>query len=376
MPYYADLSRKGHLGAEWAADPVARDRAVDRLQALRALLSDSANPDSPPARRLNTLLLATWNLREFDSSTWGQRLPETYMYLAEIVDRFDLIAIQEVREDLYALDRLKSRLGANWSYLVSDVTEGRAGNRERLAYLYDTTKVRFLGMAGELVLPPVSGPNHTVLPAAQVARTPLMAAFQVGWTKLVVATVHIVYGEDTAEPAARVDEIRQVATFLKARSDSRSEAVRNFIALGDFNIFTAGDATLKALTDDGGFTVPDALQASPGSNIARNKKYDQIAFRNRMGRFEHTGRAGVVNYYSTVFREEDEPAYRPYIKAYIDARHARGSVSPQTPADDAGWRRDYATWKTYQMSDHLPMWCEFRVDFASEYLADLAAQPD
>ncbi len=40
-------------------------------------------------------------------------------------------------------------------YVVSDVTVGTAGNGERLAFLYDRRKVRFDGLAGELVLPPV-----------------------------------------------------------------------------------------------------------------------------------------------------------------------------------------------------------------------------
>ena len=277
MPYYADLNlRAAQAGHEWEADLPAHARTIERLRALRAALTDPER-GGPPPRSPGSLLLATWNLREFDSSTWGYRLPEAYAYLAEIIDRFDLVAVQEVREDLRALDRLRGRLGRRWQYLVSDVTEGTPGNRERLAFLYDTHAVQFLGMAGELVLPPVRAGGQFV-PAAQVARTPLMAAFQVGWTKFVLATVHIVYGEDSAEPVARVEEIRQVARFLRARADSPAESIRNIIVLGDFNIFAATDTTLKALTEDGGFTIPDGIQHIPGSNVEQNKRYDQIAY--------------------------------------------------------------------------------------------------
>jgi len=193
MPAYADLDPRGRLGPEWAADEPARTRAIERLLALREAL----RTQGPPPRSPGTLVLGTWNLREFDSGSWGLRLPESYAYIAEVMDRFDLVAIQEVRSDLQALQQLQQRLGPDWSYLVSDVTEGKAGNRERLAFLYDTTKVRFLGIAGELVLPPVTKGGIDV-PAQQVARTPLMATFQVGWTKFVLATVHILYGEDSA----------------------------------------------------------------------------------------------------------------------------------------------------------------------------------
>jgi endonuclease/exonuclease/phosphatase family metal-dependent hydrolase len=115
-----------------------------------------------------------------------------------------------------------------------------------LAYLYDTRKVRFLGMAGELVLPPVEKDGKTV-PATQVARTPLMAAFQVVWTKFVLATVHIIYGDKTAEPVARVEEIGQIARFLRHRTDIKTEPIRNIIILGDFNIFSDSDATLREI---------------------------------------------------------------------------------------------------------------------------------
>jgi len=64
------------------------------------------------------------------------------------------VAIQEVREDLSAIEQLKYILGdESWDYILTDVTEGRRGNRERMAFLYDAKKVRFGGLAGEIVLP-------------------------------------------------------------------------------------------------------------------------------------------------------------------------------------------------------------------------------
>ncbi len=56
--------------------------------------------DLPRRNLSDTLLLATWNIREFDSTKYGVRGREPIFYIAEIVDRFDLVAIQEVREDL------------------------------------------------------------------------------------------------------------------------------------------------------------------------------------------------------------------------------------------------------------------------------------
>src|SRR5436190_20670516 len=74
---------------------VAR-RTATRLLALRAKLDAEI-----PARTIGSnVLLATWNLREFDSPAYGMRPDECLFYIAEIISRFDIVAIQEVREDL------------------------------------------------------------------------------------------------------------------------------------------------------------------------------------------------------------------------------------------------------------------------------------
>lgn len=371
MPYYVDLN-EGRDGSPWKSDDAGRLRTIERLISLRKALSEAEG--APPQRTASNLLLASWNIREFDSEKWGPRLAESYAYIAEILSRFDLIAVQEVRANLDALEAVKRRLGSTWSYLVSDVTEGSAGNQERLAFLYDTRKVRFLGIAGELVLPPIEVRGEETVPAQQIARTPLMAAFQVGWTKFVLSTVHIVWGPSEAEPEVRVEEIRQVANFLRKRTEDPDEPIQNFIVLGDFNIFAKDDKTMEALVDDGGFTIPAGIQEIPGTNVPKNKKYDQIAFRSRQGRFEATGRANAFDYYEHLMREEDAGDYRPYIDAYIEERHSSGKSTPKKPSTDEDALDQFLDWRTYQLSDHLPLWAEFRIDFADEYLDDLKSK--
>ena len=95
---------------------VVRRRTAERLQRLRALLSAQV-----PQRTLeDTLLLATWNIRELDSGKYGARCPECFFYIAEIIRRFDLVAVQEVREDLGALDALKRRHGTRREVATDD----------------------------------------------------------------------------------------------------------------------------------------------------------------------------------------------------------------------------------------------------------------
>ena len=349
MPFYRPLNNRSTEGK----------RTIERILALRKQLDE----EIPQKTAEKTMLLASWNIREFDSRAYGDRVEEAYYYIAEIVARFDLIAIQEVREDLEALNKLMSILGSNWSVIFTDVTEGTKGNGERMAFLYDKRKVRFGGLMGELVLPPVKIVNEAgkkeEVPATQVVRTPLMSGFRVGWTDFILTTVHILYGESKANNPARVEEISQIAQFLKRRSEDKYKWSRNLILLGDFNIFKPSDNTMKAILD-AGFVIPPELQSLP-SNAIQNKYYDQIAFKVRPDKFGTTGKAGVFNFFKTVFRPEDEAIYVEDMgPAYLTTSKGKPRVNT------ALYYKTY--WRTFQMSDHLPMWVELKVDYSEDYL--------
>jgi endonuclease/exonuclease/phosphatase family metal-dependent hydrolase len=339
------------------------DGADGRRIASGLLRLREALAEIPKRTREETLLLATWNIREFDSPTYGVRGDDAFFFLAEIVSHFDLVAIQEVRSDLSALERLQRQLGYWWKYLVTDVTEGARGNRERMAFLYDGRKVRFAGLAGEVVLPPVVvvGPDggRITKPVDQLYRTPYLAAFQAGWFKFILSTVHILYGRSVADLPERIQEISSVARFLRDRANHPEAWSSNLVLLGDFNIYARDDATFRAIVD-ASFEVPAALQEIPGTNVRRDRFYDQIAFSTHARAAVECGAAGVFDLYRCVFRDEDEAAYVPLMGA------AYTTTSRGTPREDPG--DYYRQWRTYQMSDHLPMWVELRVDFGERYL--------
>jgi endonuclease/exonuclease/phosphatase family metal-dependent hydrolase len=310
----------------------------------------------PPRGVEENLLLATWNIREFDSAKYGIRRQEPLLYIAEIINRFDLVAVQEVRDDLTALNRLLGYLGGWWNYVMTDVTEGTRGNRERMVFLYDSRKIAFGGLAGEVVLPPMRREGHVYEPATQLARTPFVVGFRSGWFKFTICTTHILYGTAVAEDPDRVKEIELLAQFLADRADEKYAWARNMILLGDFNIFMPEDKTLQGITK-AGFVVPKAIQDLP-SNVPQNKHYDQIAFvtPDIVDQLQQP-RAGVFNYYDQVYRPEDEAA------------HAEDMGSGYSSKDDAKKKKSYyMTWRTYQMSDHLPMWIELKTDFSRPYL--------
>jgi endonuclease/exonuclease/phosphatase family metal-dependent hydrolase len=327
-----------------------RVRIINGIQRLKAALRAEV-----PAKQLEeNLLLATWNIREFGKNDKAERLSESLYYMAEIISSFDLVAVQEVGHDLSELKRLIAILGPEWDYMVTDITEGASGNGERLAFLFDTRKVLFRKIVGEIVLPSTKGKA-----VEQIARTPFIVAFQSGWFKFYITTVHIYYGKEgknTAEYKRRVQEINDVASFLNKRALKDKE---NQIILGDFNITGRDkkDLTFNALLE-GGFKIPPTLLAlgDANSNADGTMPYDQIAYIDQPGFMEFVdskNSVGVFNYFKHVFRTDDEKTYTEALK--------KSKLS-------------YKQWKTFQMSDHLPLWIEFKVDFSENYLNKLKTE--
>ncbi|GAB3165377.1 endonuclease/exonuclease/phosphatase family protein [Telluribacter humicola] len=339
MPFYKDLVLASKVETE-----LDRLKKSDRIRIVKGLLRLRAGLSTSVPQRTQTesLLLATWNIRELaPTNKGGKRTMDSYFFIAEIISYFDLVAVQEVRDDLTALQQVMRILGSDWQCVFTDVSAfANGGNQERMAFIFDTRKVRLSGLTGEIVLPPR-------LEQKQFARTPFMCGFKAGWTDFVLATVHIYYGQSTPDDPRRLQEITDVANFIRDRSEEKYAHTRNWILLGDFNIFAKTDATMKAI-EEAGFKVPDALVKNKltGSNVKKDKFYDQIAFKVDGEEFRAKERAGIFDYFEYVFREDEAELYTPLMPA----------------------NASYATWRTFQMSDHLPMWVEIKIDYSSEYL--------
>jgi len=378
--------------------PAMRGRTLAGLARLRALLET----EMPVKTRSDTLVMGTWNIRNFDSNGFGNghRTAEDLLYIAEIIARFDILAVQEICEDLAPLDRLMDVLGPDYDYIVTDKTEGVSGNGERLGFIFDTAKIRFLGIAGELVLPD-SGLIEDRNKERQFARTPFMCSFQAGWFRFMFSTVHIYFGKDTgALYARRVAEIRAVARFLAKRA-KKDES--NHVLVGDFNIKLGDSKGANALAD-AGFTM---FQNRTGSNMLKTKFYDQISF---MSKSDHIRVAipdqsnGVLDFFASIYRAEDFQSYRDALRVTLDEKIVRlnqkiaesGKKIPNARTesvkekhrksiasnkekisdflslkdDDVGLMDYYLDeWRTFHGSDHLPLWVNLKVDFSDAYLA-------
>jgi len=248
-------------------------------EALDALLSARAGRAK--------LRIATWNLRAFGGLTKDWTTPQgasprrnftDVHVIAAVVRRFDVVAVQEIRGDLRALRHLMKVLGEDWAFILTDVTKGTDRNPERLAFLFNTRRVKPSGLACELVVPLAQ--DAGVSPGEldrQFARTPYAVSFFSQGQTFTLVTLHVLFGDQAAD---RVPELRAIAKWLAGWAEQEFGWDHNLIALGDFNIDRVGDPLFEAFTSTGLVPAPPlaGLPRTIFDDPGAEHFYDQIAW--------------------------------------------------------------------------------------------------
>lgn len=277
----------------------------------------------PPSELDKTLNLATWNIREFGRK---KRKPAALHYIAEVIGQFDIVSIVELRDDLSDLAQVLEYLGPTWHAVYSDIIPDAQGNMERIAFVYDERAAAFNGFASNVTSPRTKAGgalDATLVPKFQWWRAPYMAAFRAGNFDFVVITAHIQWGT----PEGRLKELKSFAEWIKLKSEQPHLEDKDILITGDFNIETP--EMHKALLSQR-LKVPAALSKGEfGSNLAKNKRYDQILHLQEYPE-SFTGAGGVLDFYT-------------------------GGIGELFPGMEK-------TAFTYQMSDHLPLWVQIDTD--------------
>jgi len=227
--------------------------------------NDNGRSHGLPAARVDSFVIASWNLRQFGTiqekkGAERRRDIEAFRLIASIISHFDLVAIQEVKDDLASLRELMQLL-PDYDVVVSDTT----GNEERLAYLYRQGRVRRTELAAEIDIPmdevqatlkanwqafrdaladygrkKAANPKFTgrvQLPGTiGFERAPHCIGFEAGTssapTKFLAFNTHIVFGEISDRTA----EFQAFLDWLYQRW-SRVDRIfaQNFVIFGDMN---------------------------------------------------------------------------------------------------------------------------------------------
>lgn len=287
---------------------------------------------SIPKRENKKLLVATWNIANLGAQ---QRLDRDLAVLGEIVSWFDLVAIQECRDNFGDLFDLHRKLPGSYRIVMSDAS----GNNERMVFVYDSRRLTALEKVGEIAFPP-SDYDSIKLAGANCKfigfdRTPYLASFAAGNTSFTFVNVHLYFGDNMKNAIARrCLETYAVAKWCARRQKSKYSFTREIVALGDFNMpkCKPGDPVFDALTKLGLELPEHSTQIA--SSISTDANYDQVAFLPDTTKRCFTGLKGVFDYDAVLF---------------------------PTLWKDGANAKNYRAFLRYYISDHRPMWVQLSI---------------
>ncbi len=263
--------------------------------------STAVSPSSSSVAADDTIRIASFNIQVFGQLKLAK--PHVMEVLADIVRKFDIVAIQEVRsKEQNVLPDFLTQINANgvkYDFVLGP-RQGRTVSQEQYAYVYDTTRLEL--MPDVIYVPPD--------PEDLLHRPPLVARFRVRGPpetsfSFLLANIHT----DPDDTRIELDALADVFQGIQQRHPEEDDV----ILLGDLNV---DEYKLGRLGELPG--IQCAILGQP-TNTRLNKTYDNIVF-DRRATAEFLGRSGVLN----------------IMEAY--------GLSPE---------------QALEVSDHLPIWAEF-----------------
>lgn len=337
-----------------------KKRTIAKLLRLRKGILDKI-----PRKTVDTnLLLCSWNIKNF--GTLKNRTAESLYYIAEIINAFDIVALQEINRDLSDFKKVLKLLGSHWKHTFSDVTEGNSGNEERFGFIYDSRRISQSGLSGEIVIAPESVEEDAII--RQLKRTPTFTGFESGWRKFSVVSVHLHPGDGPGNRAIRKEEVRLLMDILKRKIHSAAFEDRNIVIVGDTNLYKEDVDIVKLITDTK-FIESNGLQGK-FTNTSLNQIYDRV-FLNVNDYFkialddDGMEKGGVFNLFDYVYinTPEEIANYHELMFQHKD--------NPSSLTDAEKFKSYFNKyWKRNQMSDHLPIWIEVQTESSDEFLVN------
>lgn len=271
-----------------------------------------------PKSSTTNILIATWNIANFGVQ---KREAEHYKIISEMVTWFDVIAIQEVNDNLEGLIALRNELPTKYGCIYTDAS----GNNERMVYLYNKQKIKLLEEFGEIAVPAEDN-TEIKLPGngssfSGFSRNPFIASFRFGNFDFMLANAHSYFGkeDETLSMERRSLEAYAIARWADLKRKSKYSQTTNIIALGDFNMpkVEIGDPIYDALLARG-FEMPKH-STEIYSNIKNDKHYDQVVFlpgiKSKItsnGSFDFDGAL-----FPDLYNDKGDIQHRNYVRYYI-----------------------------------------------------------
>lgn len=248
-----------------------------------------------PERRDGSVVLASFNIRNLADP--AKRSPGALDFLARTCARFDLVAVQEVLENMDGIERLRAEVsahaGVEYDIIASDCTGGMGATGsavERLAFLYRTDRVKRTAIAADISFdrtwifetmyaarfvfrdavkaysadvkayderyaireaaakaagkrrPSYSPPPFVSPQFVDFIRTPHMASFEIKGKngaepyRFSAINAHLLYGDASKQAEERRREFEALIEWLLQRAAQRASYNQDFILFGDLNL--------------------------------------------------------------------------------------------------------------------------------------------
>lgn len=273
------------------------------------LLSTPAYPQSVHVepRDPSNLLVCSWNIK------WFRDTGRDFTRLAQVISNFDICGIVELQSDRVLQDlatTLEAQTGEPWMYIQSDRTGLGTGYFEQFGFIWREGKVRL-----------VSGHIGNVADLDRTHRhQPYLATFRSGNFDFRFMIIHTRWTTATQ----RREEVAQIARDFHWFQNRTTE--RDVVLAGDFN-YPEGSSRMEPIT-----TLPGVVNLIPPGTLTTLRGTGQ----------------GFRSSYDHIF------VHQTHTQEATDNGGAYDFVAGLGYTDTQAAKRD--------LSDHLPVWAEFRID--------------
>jgi len=261
---------------------------------INTLLESNGNDFGLPERRSKSVVLASFNIRKIGKV--ANKSNQSWQFLKLFCDRCDLVAVQEVQDDLSGLNHLRDLLGksgsqSKYGMTASDITGWSPSSKnsmvERLAFLYRKGRVERTEVSSDLTFDRSEVLNGIYKGRADLwqdleqrvadlatweqknegksrkskkppfvlsnfltfIRTPLCTSFRIPGSpgsdpyEFLAVNAHLLYGDKNKQKLERQMEFYALMMWLTGRAKKVKKLYhKNLILMGDLNLnFTKVD---------------------------------------------------------------------------------------------------------------------------------------
>ena len=380
---------------------MAKEFSKQEWTAILDELNSNPNHYGFPQRVNGSILIGSFNIRKLGSAT--NRSAGTWKFLTKVCSQFDLIAIQEVQDNMDGLNKLKKKLGNEFGMVVSDMTgtfPGSKGLGERLTFVfrwsivsrgevvsdvtYDRSKVVEIllenldeintekeeyveKMARYEAGKRKTKPKFKMPVFLSFIRQPFCVSFQIKGKAgsepylFMAINAHLIYG--TSDDRKR--EFEALMEWIINRVSQEGKTYYpNFLLCGDLNLDFNNPANdypkieqyLKTFNGNLGTEIhvnfPFLDEHSPNitpytSNVLLTERYDQI------GLFFKDMRLPTFNQNANMGNNPTGPDYGVFNFSEL---YSQALLNKSFPSLTKTQREDFTARYAHEVSDHMPIW--------------------